>query len=400
MVRSDMRNMHKIRWTIAMAVLAVLATVIVVATQASGKKHVTTPSLPEVTVAQVIVRPVQPSSEFSGHIEAVNTVKLRPRVDGYIKSIHFQEGDLVKKGELLFQIDPRPYQDKVNQLEAKLTQTKAQLNLDEDNAKRARKLVGKGVISRKQAQTLETKAKSARALVQAAQAALDAARLRLGFTQVRSPINGRIGKAHITPGNLVTSNDVLTTVVTTSPVYVNFNVDEHSYLKLLHSGLLNAGKASIPVTMGLADEQGFPHTGRLDYVGNQLHDGTGTIELRAVFANKNGELTPGLYARIELPVGHSRPRVLIDDQAVGSSLNSRYVYVLGKNGKVQSRNVKLGPLLHGLRIVRKGLKPGDVIVVNGLQHVRPGMKVDATRVAMDHQGNDSKHSLAKNSASF
>ncbi len=398
MARSDIKNMHKIRWTIAIAALAVLATVIVVATQASGKKHVTPPILPEVTVAQVIVRPVQPSREFSGHIEAVNTVKLRPRVDGYIESIHFQEGDLVNKGELLFQIDPRPYQDDVTQLEAKLTQAKAQLNLDEDNAKRARKLIGKGVISRKQAQTLETKAKSSRALVQAAKAALNAARLRLGFTQVRSPINGRIGKALITPGNLVTSNDVLTTVVTTSPVYVNFNIDEHSYLNLLHSGLLNAGKASIPVTMGLADEQGFPHTGRLDYVGNQLHDGTGTIELRAVFANKDGELTPGLYARIELPVGHAHSRVLIDDQAVGSSLNSRYVYVVGKNGKIQSRNVKLGPLLHGLRVVRKGLKPGDVIVVNGLQHVRPGMKVNATRVAMGHQDNDSKHSLAKNSA--
>src|SRR5699024_756602 len=145
---------------------------------------------------------------------------------------------------------------------------------------------------------------------------------------------------------------------TISPVYVNFNVDEHSYLKLLQSGLLNKDKTTVPVSMGLADEQGYPHKGQLDYVGNRLHSDTGTIELRAVFANKNGELTPGRYARIALPVGDSHPTVLIDDRAVGSSLNSRYVYILGKNGKVQSRKVKLGPLLHGMRVVRKGLKAG------------------------------------------
>lgn len=389
--------MKKVLWIISVAILLALVGAIVGINVASGKKQTSKPTMPKVTVAKVMVQPVQPVREFGGHVEAVNTVKLKPRVDGYIEAVYFNEGERVEKGQLLFRIDPRPYKAEVSRLEARLTQAGAKRELAEDNAERARKLIDTGAISRKQAQSLATKAARARANVKQVSAALDAARLKLGFTEVRSPIDGRIGKARITPGNLVTSSDVLTTVVTISPVYVDFNVDEHSYLKLLKSGMLNQKKGVATVNMGLADEEGYPHEGKLDYVGNRMHAGTGTIELRATFANREGELTPGLYARIQLPVGKSGPTALIDGRAVATALNSRYVYVLDKDRKIHYQEVELGPLFHGLRVVRDGLERGETIVVSGLQHVRPGMKVKAKRVAMDRRLSDHQRALVHGS---
>lgn len=389
------RQFKKIRW---FAALAFVAAVIGggVALDQSQAQHVSSkPTAPEVTVAAVITRPVQPMREFTGHIEAVNTVNLRPRVNGYIQSVNFEPGEHVEKGQLLFRIDPRPYKAEVERLEAKLAQAKSQYELAESNAGRARKLLPDGAISRKQADKLKADARSAHAQVVATRASLKAARLQLDFTQVRAPIDGRVGKALITPGNLVTDKDVLTTVLSTSPVYVEFSVNEHSYLRLLNSRLLSRnehGVAKLPVSLGLADETGYPHHGYLNFVANDMDDETGTIALRATFDNAKGQLTPGLFARIKLPVGRRKQAVLIDNRAVGTDLNSKYVYVLDDQRKAEYRAVTLGASFHGLRVVESGLRAGDVIVVNGLQRIRSGVKVNADRVAMDRRL--SKHERA------
>lgn len=387
--------MKKTRWIAATAVAAVLIGGVVALHRPAAQQRPLAHAAPKVTVAQVIVKPIRPTRDFSGRVEAVNTAEVRPRVDGYIESMHFDEGERVKKGQLLFQIDPRPYQAEVDRLGANLKQAEAQSKLAETNAARARSLLPKRAISRERAQSAAAAAERAHAQVAAAKAALAAARLNLDFTKVRSPIDGRIGKARITPGNLVTGADVLTTVVTVAPVYVDFDIDEHSYLNLLQSGFLGAAGAAVPVTMALADEHGYPHHGRVGFVANSLQSGTGTIELRATFANKQGLLTPGLYAHVKLPTGARNPTVLIDGRAVGTDLSSQYVYVVGKNGKAEYRAVKLGPLFHGLRIVRDGLKRGDMIVVNGLQHVRADVKVDPTRVAMDRRLSDRQRALVR-----
>lgn len=388
-----MKRLKKTHWAVACAIALVLVGGMLALHYSPAQEHPSAPAAPKVTVAQVIVRPIQPTHEFSGHVEAVNTVKIRPRADGYIESVHFKPGERVKKGQLLFQIDSRPYRAEVARLDAQLQAAQAKYTLAKSNAERARKLIHTGAISRKQAESLASAAKSGRAQVASTKASLAAARLKLGFTQVRSPIAGRIGKARITPGNLVTSADILTTVVTVSPVYVDFNVDEHTYLQLLQSGFLATDDATVPIAMGLADDKDYPYHGRVGFVANSLHSNTGTIELRATFSNQKGLLTPGVYARVRLPTGSPRPRVLIGPRAVGTDLSSKYVYVVGKNEKVEHRKVTLGPLYHGLRIVRTGLERGDVIVVNGLQHVRPGVKVDPNKVAMERRLSKSQRAL-------
>ncbi|HET7571002.1 MAG TPA: efflux RND transporter periplasmic adaptor subunit [Gammaproteobacteria bacterium] len=390
--------MNKKRWIATLVAVAAVTGAAIVFTRPAAQQRVQAAGAPQVTVARVITRSIRPTEEFIGHVEAVNTARVRPRVGGYIRSMHFQEGDLVQKGEVLFRIDPRSYQAAVNELKAKLAEAEAKLALAESNAERAHRLLPKHAISREGADRANAAAKAARAHVAAVKASLNAAQLKLGFTKVRSPISGRIGKARITPGNLVTSRDVLTTVVTVDPVYVKFDVDEHSYLRLLTSHLLAVnedGKASLPVFMGLADEARYPHRGHLDFVANNLHADTGTIELRAVFGNPKGLLTPGLFARVKLPVGTREQAVLIDPRAVATDLSSQYVYVLSGGHKVEYRAVTLGPLFHGLRIVKSGLKPGDVIVVNGLQRVRPGAAVDASRVAMDRRLSDRQRAIVR-----
>lgn len=388
--------MKKIRW-IAVPVIALALIGAKVGLSQSPSARQAPPPAPEVTVAQVIVRPITPAREFTGRLEAVNTVHVRPRVNGYVESMNFREGDLVHKGQLLFRIDPRPYQAVVDRLSANLRQAKAELALAETNAGRARRLVKQHAISRQEADRLKTAAQSAGAHLAAISAALDAARLNLGFTQVRSPIDGRISNARITPGNLVTSADVLTTVVTVDPVYAYFQVDEQSYLQMLQSGSLpGSGSGSAKgatVFMALADEQGYPHRGRVDFVDNSLRSGTGTIRLRAVFDNRDGSYTPGLFARIKLMTGGSHPTALIDDRAVGTDLSNKFVYVVGKDNKIEYRKVTLGPLFNGLRIVTSGLNRGDVIVVNGLQRVRAGVKVAPTRVAMDRRLNERQRAI-------
>lgn len=354
------------------------------------------PPAPEVTVAQVLLRPVADTNAFTGRIQAVDTIQVKPRVSGYIDSIHFREGAAVKKGDLLFTIDPRPYRAEVDRLAANLAQAKAEARNAEANAARGNKLVEQHAVSREEADRLDTAAASAKAQVASVQAALDAAQLNLSFTQVRAPVDGKVSNAQITAGNLVTPNDTLTSVVSVDPMYVYFDVDEQTFLKL--DRLRRQSGRAPAVEMGLADEEGYPHAGKIDFIDNQVRSGAGTIRLRAVFPNADGAFTAGLFARVELRSADTQPRALIDDKAVGTDLGNKFVYVLGKDKKVEYRRVSTGALVDGLRVVDSGLGADDVVVVNGLQRVRPGVEVNAKRVAMASLVPDSARNVASHPA--
>lgn len=351
------------------------------------------PPPPAVTVAQTLVRPVNDTDAYTGRLQAVDTVQVHPRVSGYITEVHFKEGARVRKGDLLFTIDPRPYQAEVDRLDATLNQARAEQSLAESNAERAEKLLAQHAISKQESDRLVTTATSAKAQAAATVAALEAARLNRGFTEVRAPIDGRVSNARITAGNLVTPTDVLTSVVSVNPVYAYFDIDEHSYLKF--DALRRQRGAAPQVAMGLVDEDGYPHEGRIDFIDNQLDAGSGTIRLRAVFDNADGRYTPGLYVRLELRTPSRQPRALIDERAVGTDLGNKFVYVLDKDRKVEYRKITLGPLVDGLRVVTEGLTAKDLVVVNGLQHVRPGMEVNPTRVAMESRSLDADRRLAQ-----
>jgi membrane fusion protein, multidrug efflux system len=341
---------------------------------------------PEVTVASAMLRPISDSADFTGQLQAVDTVDVRPRVGGYVDAVMFKEGAEVHQGDVLFRIDPRPFQAEVDRLAANRAQAQAQLSLAQANAARARRLLAQHAISQEDADSMTTSEQSATATLAAATAALANAKLNLDWTDVRAPIDGRVSNARIKQGNLVSSSDVLTSVVSVNPIYVYFDVDEQTWLKLdrLSRDANRDGRtARIEATMGLADEQGYPHVGHIDFVDNQLQTNSGTMRLRAVFDDEGGLLTPGLYAHVRLQSGQPRPRVLIDDRAVGTDLGNQFVYVVDAQHKVQYRKVDTGPLFHGLRVIDDGLKAGDVVVINGLQRVRPGAEVSPQQVAMD-----------------
>ena len=388
----------KKQWMLATLVAATIAGSWVLLHGSTG--HAQTPAAtappPEVTVAQALTRQVSDSAEFTGRLQAVDTVQVQPRVGGFVESVHFQEGALVHKDDVLFQLDPRPYQAEVDRLSANQAQAQAALNLAITNQRRAMMLLAQHAVAKQDADSQDTAEQSARAQLAASTAALASARLNLDFTQVRSPIEGRVSNIRITPGNLVTSSDVLTSVVTVNPVYVYFDVDEQTWLKLDHlrSRAAQGGHdARIEATMGLADESGFPHEGRLDFVDNQLHTDSGTMRLRAVFDNHDGLYTPGLYARVQLQSGQTRPRLLVDDRAIGTDLGNQFVYVVDKDHKVQYRKVSTGPLFAGLRVIESGVDANDVIIVNGLQHVRPGAEVNPQKVAMQYRLDDADKAL-------
>ena len=383
----------KKRWILAILALAVVGGSWAVLGH-NGESHAQAgpPPAPAVTVAQVLVRPVDDADEFTGRLQAVDTIQIRPRVNGYVDSVHFKEGAVVRKGDLLFRIDPRPYQAEVDRLSANLNQAKAEQALAQANAERAGRLLDQHAIAKEEADRQVTAAQSTKAQVASTGAALDAARLNLGFTEVRAPIDGRVSNALVTPGNLVTSNDVLTSVVSVDPIYAYFDVDEHSFLKF--DRLRRANNGTLQVAMALADEKGFPHAGRVDFVDNQLRAGSGTIRLRAVFDNADASYTPGLYVRVQLRSDSRQPRALVDDRAVGADLGNKFVYVVDKDRKVEYRRVVTGPLLDGLRVVTEGLDAKDTVIVNGLQHVRPGVEVNPTKVAMETRSLDPNKQLA------
>lgn len=343
------------------------------------------PPAAEVTVAEVVHRPLRDWTEFTGRLEAVQSVEVRPRVSGYIDRVGFEEGARVRTGQLLFRIDPRPFMAVVAQRSADRARAVSELELAKANHARAQRLIGENAISREEFERLSSADSVAASDLAAATAALAAARLNLEFTEVRAPIDGRVSRALITVGNLVSGDNVLTTLVSDDPVYATFDADEQTYLR--YSRRSGAHEAGVdPVYMGLADERDYPHAGRLNFVDNQVDRKTGTIRTRAVFANPDGVFTPGLFVRIRLVSRDSRDTVLIDDRAVGTDLGKKFVLVLKADNTVDYRSVTLGREVDGLRIVNTGLSPGEVIVVNGLQRVRPGATVASTKIVMDTGG--------------
>jgi multidrug efflux system membrane fusion protein len=354
------------------------------------------PAPVEVSVAEVICKQLGDSDEFTGRLEAVNAVEVRPRVSGYLQSVHFKEGAIVRQGDLLFQIDPRPFQAEVDRLKGDLLQAKAQRSRAQSDFERAERLHNNDGMSAEEYDRRAAVRNEAEARIASTEAALRGAELNLEFTRVTAPITGRVGRAEITEGNLVEGGagqiKPLTTLVSLDPIYVYFDVDEQTYLKyarVTQSHGTSSHDLRSAAQLGLADEDGFSHVGQVSFVDNQVSSSTGTIRLRATFANKNLALTPGLFARIRLQGGGTQSSCLAKDEAVVTDLNQKYVFVLGKNNTLAYRPVKLGPMAEGLRVVRDGLHEGDVVVVNGLQRVRPGDAVTPRKVSMTSQPNSS-----------
>ncbi|MGO4003854.1 MULTISPECIES: multidrug efflux RND transporter periplasmic adaptor subunit MexE [Pseudomonas] len=365
-----------------------LAALAVLVMSACGKAPETAGSMPpaKVSVAKVLEQPVNEWDEFTGRLEAPETVEIRPRVSGQIDEVAFSEGALVKKGDLLFQIDPRPFQAEVRRLEALVAQGRANATRSENEAQRGERLRTSNAISAELADSRTSAAQEARAAVGAIQAQLDLAKLNLSFTRVTAPISGRVSRAEITAGNLVTADvTALTSVVSTDKVYAYFDADERVFLK--YSQLARQGQRgqSTPVYLGLSNEDGNPHLGQMNFLDNQVNPKTGTIRGRAVFDNSKGEYTPGLYARLKLVGSGTYSAVLITDEAVGTDLGKKFVLVMDGNNNSVYRSVELGPKIEGLRIVRSGLNKDDTIIVKGLQRVRPGSPVTPEVVQMASQ---------------
>jgi RND family efflux transporter MFP subunit len=352
---------------------------------------------PQVTVAAALEREGQEWDEFTGRLEAVESVEVRPRVTGYIDSVNFAEGSLVKKGDLLFVIDQRPYRADLDKAQAELARAVARADLSSTDVARSEKLLGVKAVSREEYDQRLNAQREAQANVAAARAQVTAAKLNLEFTRITAPISGRVSRAIVTAGNLVTGGSnaatLLTTVVSIDPIYVSFEGDEQVYLK--YTELARRGDrpssrdTANPVLMALANEDGYPHKGAMTFVDNQVDPRTGTIRARASFDNKDGYLTPGLFARVKL-LGHSSHKaVLVDDRAIGTDQSQKFVYVVDGENKVAYRTVKVGRLTDGLRIVEDGLQPGENVIVNGLQRVHPGVVVATEKVAMDARQNAS-----------
>jgi membrane fusion protein, multidrug efflux system len=339
---------------------------------------------PSVSVAAALEREVHPSEDFTGRVEATGSVEIRPRVSGYIQRVNFREGSEVRKGDVLFVIDQRPYRAEVARTEAELARARAQAGLGKSEVARAHKLLEARAISQGEFDQRVANEAEARAGVGAAEAALEMARLNLEFTEVRAPIAGRAGQALVTVGNLVgPGTTVLTTVVSLDPVYVYFQGDEQVYLRSADLAQRGRNAAALPVFVGLAHEADFPHEGRLDFVDNQVDPATGTIRSRAVLSNADRAFTPGLFARVRLVGSGTHKAVLVDDKAILTDQDRKYVYLLGPENRAQRRDIKVGRLADGLRIVTEGLAAGDPVIVHGVQKVFfPGMPVQPQTIAM------------------
>jgi RND family efflux transporter MFP subunit len=341
------------------------------------------PPAPAVTTAVVATHELNDWAEFTGRLEAVENVAVRPRVGGYVETVTFTEGTRVAQGDLLFQIDARPFRAEVERLTAERDRARAELNLARSYRERAERLLAQNATSREEFEQVDSDAAVAAATLAAATAELEAAQLDLSFTRVTAPIAGRVSRAIVTAGNLVDGSTVLTSVVSDSPVYAYFDVDEQTYLQHLRTGAATDGSASSVVHVGLVNEEGHPHAARLDFVDNQVDPEHGTIRARAVLDNADGLYTPGLFVRVRLMSRHSFRAALVDDRAIGTDLGRKFVFVVDAANTVQYRAVVTGRSVDGLRVVRDGLTAGDVVIVNGLQRVRPGVTVSPTEVAMD-----------------
>jgi RND family efflux transporter MFP subunit len=362
-----MRAIHSISLSIALGV------------SLSGCGKPPAPPPPTVTVAKPTVKRIVEYSEYTGRLAARENVEVRPRVSGYIDKIAFKEGALVNKGDLLFMIDPRPYQASLDQAAGQLKQAEAQKELSERNFARAQTLQATKVSSKEEFDQAATARNQSEAQVASAQAAVNAAKLNLDFTQIHAPISGRISRQQVNAGNLVMSDStLLTNIVSVDPIYAYADVDERTvltYQQLIKEGKVKSARTSeLPIALALAGEQGFPHDGVIDFVDNQINAATGTLQIRGRFPNTDGNLLAGMFVRVRIPVSQEFDALLITDRAVGSDQGQKFVYVVNQ-GKAERRAVVLGQKSDGLRVAAKGLQPGDEVIINGLMKVRPGATV-------------------------
>ena len=360
--------------------------VVLPAIQACSQSAEAQASLPQavpVSVAPVAKHAVNDIEEFSGRLEATDYVEIRPRVAGTIDRVHFVDGATVKKGELLFTIDPRPFEAELARAQSQLAAAKAKAELAQSQLSRARGLLESQASSKEEFEVLSSGSRTSLADIQGAEAALRVAALNVEHTQVRAPIAGRVSRAVITAGNLVNEQSVLTSIAGVSRVYAYFDGSEQTFLRLQ---ALKAGDKAPRVQMGLANEESFPHEGKLDFVDNRLNPQTGAIRLRASFENAKGQFTPGLAARLRMESPESYDAVLVPDRAIGTDQTKKFVYVVGADNKPQFREVRPGALFGSMRVVQGGVNPGENIVVDGLQRVMPGVQVAPKVLKVDAKG--------------
>lgn len=340
------------------------------------------PAAAPVSVVPAVQRTVADSEEFSGRLESSEFVELRPRVAGTIDQVHFTDGALVRKGQLLFSIDSRGFAAEVARAESQLAAVNARAELAQIELKRAQTLVDAKAVSRQEFDQLSSGARTAQADIKTAEAALRTARLNLEYASVRSPITGRTSRANVTAGNLVSDQTVLTTITGTAKVYAYFDVSEQTYLRVM------AGAEKAPrVRMGLASETGHPHEGRVDFVDNRLNPQTGAIRMRASFDNSKGQFTPGLAVKLTMGTSAPYAALMVPERAIGTDQTKKFVYVVGADNKPQFREVQLGALQGGMRVIANpSVKPGENVIVDGLQRVMPGMPVQPQVLKVDGDG--------------
>ena len=343
------------------------------------------PSRVAVEVAAIVPKPIRLSDEFNGRVASINSVEVRARVTGYVDKVAYREGDSVKQGDLLFIIDPRPYRDALESAKASLERERAAAAFAGIQSKRAQALNASKAISLEEYQNRDSDLSQSTARVHEAEAAVATTELNLSFTEVRSPVDGRTSRAQLTRGNLAQADQtVLTTVISQDPLYVYFDCDEQSYLRFqerAHRG--NGVSSANPVHVALANETGFPHVGRIDFLDNEVNPSTGTIRARVILPNPEHLLTPGLYARVQLESTSTVQALLVDDKAILTDQNQQYVYVVGPGNVAQRKDVVTGGMADGLRLIRSGLAPGDRVVVSGLQQIYlPGAPITPKDVAM------------------
>ena len=356
------------------------------------------PSPVAVEVAAVVPKPIRLSDEFNGRVASINSVEVRARVTGYVDKVVYREGDSVKQGDLLFIVDPRPYRDALESAKASLERERAAAAFAGIQSKRAQALNASNAISLEEYQNRDSNLSQSTARVHEAEAAVATAELNLSFTEVRSPVDGRTSRAQLTRGNLTQADQtVLTTVVSQDPLYVYFDCDEQSYLRFqerAHRG--NGVSSSNPVHVALANETGFPHVGRIDFLDNELNPSTGTIRARVILPNSDHLLTPGLYARIQLESTGTVQALLVDDKAILTDQNQQYVYVVGSGNVAQRKDVVTGGMADGLRLIQSGLAPGDRVIVSGLQQIYfPGAPITPKDVDMASRTASSTSTLAQ-----
>ena len=347
------------------------------------------------TVSRPIERTITDYADFTARIAAVDSVEVRTHVWGYLEQVKFKEGALVNKGDVLFEIDPRPYQAMLNQAKAKVDQDEAQLTFDEAEYQRNLHLVGARAVSQSDLDKSAAARDVDRANIAADKAVVAARELDLGYTKVIAPVGGRVSRYLVTVGNLVQSGDqnggtLLTTIVSVDPIYAYFDVDERTATRVLQ--LIRQGKTKSPretewpITLGLATEKGFPQQGTIDFVDNQINPKTGTLRVRGVFPNKEERLSPGFFARVRVPIGEARDALLVSDRALDNDQGQKILYIVNQKNEIVSRPIRAGALHDGLRVIEEGLKVRERVVVNGLQLCRPGMTVEPKLVDMPTSG--------------